>query len=103
MFITQVLSFLTLLLFGKGIPDVNCPFRLMRSEKFRPLFDRIPEDTFAPNVLISAYALRSQLRILSLPVEHTPRTTGTVSIRGRNLLKAVVRATRQTLAFRFGR
>lgn len=99
--ITRVLRIGTLCLFGKGIPDVNCPYRLMRSEAFRPLFDQLPEDTFAPNVLVSAYALLKPLRIRTLPVEHTLRQTGVVSIRGRSLLKAVLRATRQTLAFRF--
>lgn len=101
--ITRTLTVLVWMLFGRGISDVNCPYRLMRSEKYRPLFDQIPEDTFAPNVIISAFALRERLRILTLPVEHTHRETGAVSIRGRKLLNAVSRATRQTLAFRFSR
>lgn len=101
--ITKGLRFLTVMMFGRGIPDVNCPYRLMRSEKYRPLFDQLAGDTFAPNVLVSAFAIRERLRILSLPVEHAHRETGTVSIRGGRLLKAVVRSTRQILGFRFSR
>jgi glycosyltransferase involved in cell wall biosynthesis len=99
--ISACLRFATLCLFGRGIPDVNCPYRLMRSEAFRPFFDQAPEDTFAPNVLLSAYAIRKRLRILNLPVSDRVRQTGEVSIRGWSLLKAVLKATRQTLAFRF--
>jgi len=99
--ISRCLRFGTLCLFGRGVPDVNCPYRLMRSEAFRPLFDRAPEDTFAPNVLLSGYAIRNRLRILTIPVKDKPRQTGEVSIKGWSLLKAVMKATRQTLAYRF--
>lgn len=101
--ITSCLRAVTLCLFGKGIPDVNCPYRLMRSDAFRPLFDTAPEDTFAPNVLTSAFAIRSSLRIITHPVPHTPRKTGEVSIRGWSLVKAVTKSTRQLLAYRFSR
>jgi glycosyltransferase involved in cell wall biosynthesis len=99
--ITKTLRFVNLCLFGKGITDVNCPYRLMRSDAFRPLFDSAPEDTFAPNVLISAFAVRNRLRIQTLPVEHICRQTGKVSIQGWSLVRAVVKATRQTLSYRF--
>lgn len=101
--ITKSLRLMTMGLFGRGILDVNCPYRLMRSDAFRPLFDTAPEDTFAPNILISAFALRNKLRILSLPVPHTPRTTGDPSLREWSLLKGVIKSTRQTLAYRFSR
>jgi len=101
--ISGALRVCTLLLFGKGIPDVNCPYRLMRSEAFRPLFDQAPEDTFAPNVLLSGYAIRKKLRIINLPISDRVRQTGEVSIRGWSLLNAVQKATRQTLAYRFSK
>lgn len=99
--VTLVLRWMTRLLFGPGVADANCPYRLLRTGAFRPLFDQLPEDTFAPNVLISGYSLRRRLRIGQLEVPHTPRATGACSIRKGKLLKAALRSARQTLAFRF--
>ena len=31
--------------------DSNCPFRLFKNDKFRSVFEKIPTDTFAPNVI----------------------------------------------------
>jgi glycosyltransferase involved in cell wall biosynthesis len=89
------------LLFGRGPRDVNCPYRLIRSSAFFSLLDRLPEDTFAPNLLIAGHAGREQLRTKEIPVPFTPRTAGVPSIRRWKLLRAAFRCTRQTLAFRF--
>ncbi|MGA0332978.1 MAG: glycosyltransferase family 2 protein [Kiritimatiellia bacterium] len=91
------------LLYGRGIRDGNCPYRLLRSEAFRLLFSELPEDTFAPNILISGHSLRKKFRIVELPVPHRPRQTGVCSIRKGRLLRAAIRSGRQTLAFRFHR
>jgi glycosyltransferase involved in cell wall biosynthesis len=99
--ITFTLRVLLRLLFGKGITDGNCPYRLIRSTPFFPLMDQLPEDTFAPNVLLSGFSLRNRLRIRELPVPFTPRQTGTCSIQKWKLLKAAFRSATQTLAFRF--
>lgn len=99
--ITRTLHLLLLGLYGPGIHDANCPYRLMRSDAFRPLFDQLPEDTFAPNVLISGYSVRKKLRIVELPVPHQMRKTGRCSIQKLKLCKAALRSARQTLAFRF--
>lgn len=101
--ITGSLRVLLLCLYGRGIRDANCPYRLMRSEAFRPLFDQLPEDTFAPNILISGYSIRRKRRILELPVPHQPRQSGECSIQKLGLLKAALRSARQTVAFRFRR
>jgi glycosyltransferase involved in cell wall biosynthesis len=89
------------LLFGRGIHDANCPYRLMRSPAFYPLMDQLPEDTFAPNVILSGYSLRSGLRIRELPVPFSPRRHGEGSIRTRRLTGIAWTCIRQTLAFRF--
>lgn len=100
--ITAVLSLMIRILFGKRLRDSNCPFRLMRSEAFRPLFDQLPEDSFAPNVLISGFAVLEHLRIRELSVPHHPRQTGVCSIRKLKLLRAALLSSRQTLNFRLG-
>ena len=85
------------LAFGKGVRDVNTPYRLMRAEVLRPILDRIPEDTFAPNVLISGALTQMGARICNLPVPHRPRRTGAVSIVKWRLWKAAFRSFGQTL------
>lgn len=85
------------LLFGSAIHDVNAPYRLMRSAFFEPVFRAIPEDSFAPNLLVSGAASMLGARIFTLSVPQTQRTTGEVSIRKWKLFKAAARAFRQTL------
>ncbi len=98
--VTATLRGLVRLLFGKGISDVNCPYRLFRSEAFAQPAEQIPEDTFAPNILLCAHALRQRLRVRQMPVPFTPRQSGTVSIRKLRLLRAAIKSAWQTLLFR---
>ena len=87
------------LFYGKGIWDVNTPYRLMRAEVFAPFYAQIPDDTFAPNVILSGLAARHRLRLLEIPVPQHDRTTGEVSIKKWKLLKAAARSFAQTIAF----
>lgn len=89
------------LFYGKGVFDVNCPYRLMRAELFKELFLRIPPHTFAPNVIVSGIACKNNCRVMEIPVVHSQRTTGEVSIRKLKLLKAAAQALWQTILFRF--
>jgi dolichol-phosphate mannosyltransferase len=87
-------------LYGKGVYDVNSPFRIMRGEVFRDLFFLIPETVFAPNVLVAGYAAYKNLSILEVPVTQTDRRTGEVSIKKFKLLKAALKSLLQTVRFR---
>ncbi len=100
-FITSMLKWMLKFFYGYGVQDGNCPYRLMRSDAFRPLLDALPEDTFAPNVLISGYSIRRKLRICEIPVPHQVRQTGVCSIRKGKLFKAALRSGWQTLCFRW--
>lgn len=84
--------------FGRGPRDVNAPYRLWRAEALRPLLARIPDDAFAPNVLLSGLAARARLRIFETPVPHHGRRTGRGSLGARRLAAGVLRSARQTLA-----
>jgi len=84
-------------LFGQAVRDVNTPYRLMRANLLRPIVERIPADTFAPNVLISGVLAKARLRILNLAVPHECRQTGSVSLVKRRLCRAVLKSFRQTL------
>ncbi len=83
--------------FGCRLADVNCPYRLMRSSALAPLLAPIPDDTFAPNVVLSGMLARSGARLAEVPVPHHDRTTGAVSILGWRALRAALRSFGQTV------
>lgn len=87
-------------LFGCGVPDVNTPYRLMRASLLKPIIQQIPDDTFAPNVIISGAIVRAGARVFNHPVPHEGRRTGSVSIVKWKLWKAAIRSFFQTLGCR---
>lgn len=58
--------------YGRGIEDVNSPYRLMRTDLFKNYFLNLPEFTFAPNVILSGVACKEKLRIYEVPVHSRP-------------------------------
>ena len=88
------------MLFGKGVQDVNTPYRLMRAAILKQIVEQIPAGTFAPNVIISGAVAQAGLRICNLPVPHQGRRTGSVSIVKWKLWQAAFRSFRQTLQCR---
>ena len=87
------------LFYGKGVWDVNTPYRLMRVSAFKDFFREIPLSTFAPNVILSGLASRHGLRCFETLVPQHDRTTGEVSIKKWKLFKAAVRSFWQTIWF----
>jgi dolichol-phosphate mannosyltransferase len=87
------------LLFGQGVRDVNVPYRLMRSRVLKPIVEAIPDDTFAPNLLISGVLGRGRGRVTNRLVPHENRKTGTASLDPRKLGRIALLSGRQTLAF----
>lgn len=87
-------------IFGKGVTDVNSPYRLMRRQAFESIFQTIRPDTFAPNVIISGMAAKKNLRIFETGVPVKFRTTGEVSIKKWKLLKSAVKSWWQTVKYR---
>ncbi|RYD79851.1 MAG: glycosyltransferase family 2 protein [Sphingobacteriales bacterium] len=63
----DIISFMsrlqTKLLFGGGLRDINSPFRLMNARMLKKALNEIPANTFAPNMLISAYCIKNRLPI----------------------------------------
>jgi dolichol-phosphate mannosyltransferase len=98
-FISSISRATVHILFGAGVTDVNCPYRLYRREVFNRAFKEIGDDVFAPNVLLTGYAIKRGLRILQIPVLATPRSSGEVSIRRLSLLRAASRSWLQTFRF----
>ena len=95
--ISRLARLTTRVAFGCRLADVNCPYRLVRSSALAPLLAPIPDDTFAPNVVLSGMLARSGTRLAEVPVPHRDRTTGAVSILGWRALRAAVRSFGQTV------
>lgn len=87
--------------YGNRVKDVNAPFRLMRTSKFHDDILRIPDNTFAPNLIVSGIANIRRLRIKQFDVLHHNRETGEVSIKKWKLFKAAFKSLIQTIVFRF--
>lgn len=87
-------------LFGRGVRDVNVPYRLMRAAVIRPIVEAIPDETFAPNIIISGVLSRRRARITNLPVAHQGRRTGTASLSSTKVWKVAAKSLWQTLRFR---
>jgi dolichol-phosphate mannosyltransferase len=87
-----------LMLFGCRVQDANTPFRLMRRAAFEPVLRDLPDDCFAPNVILCGLAGRAGLRICEIPVLHRGRTVGRSSLRPVRLVRAVSRSSWQAVA-----
>jgi dolichol-phosphate mannosyltransferase len=88
--------------YGRGLTDVNSPYRLMRNAAFRPLFAAVPGEVFAPNVLLAGLAARHHLRIMEIPVRSQPRPAGRTTLRGLRLLPIALRSFREIVRLRRG-
>lgn len=89
------------LFYGARVKDVNAPFRLMRVSAFKDDIVRIPNETFAPNLIVSGLANIRRMRIKQFDVTHHNRETGEVSIKKWKLFKAAFKSFIQTIKFRF--
>jgi dolichol-phosphate mannosyltransferase len=85
------------LLFGAGVRDPNCPYRLLRRDWLAGALARIPEDAFAPNVLLAGLAIRDGVRVREFPVASRPRHTGAPSLGRASLWRGAWRSFRDAL------
>jgi glycosyltransferase involved in cell wall biosynthesis len=101
----RIISFISrmavTLCYGRGVKDVNCPFRLMRADVLKKLLQRIPADTFAPNVAIAGLFVLNGSPVKNIAVPHNNRQTGEVSIKKWKLFKAAMKSFLQTIRIRF--
>jgi hypothetical protein len=64
------------------------------------LLERLPAGVFAPNIFLAVLAARDGKKLMSIPVTHRDRRTGTVSIIRMKLLKVCFRSARELVLFR---
>ena len=91
-FVTKTLRFVVWLLFHVWVKDANTPFRLMKSDKLKPILDIIPQDYNLANVAISAIAVRMNYNIGWYPITFRPRQGGVNSINMRRIFKIGINA-----------
>ena len=84
--------FVTGILFGRRVLDVNAPYRLMRGSWLRKQLSRMPAGAAVPNIILSGLAGRTGARILEVPVPHINRKTGATSLNLRRIGKLSLRA-----------
>ncbi|MBY0476047.1 MAG: glycosyltransferase family 2 protein [Chitinophagaceae bacterium] len=72
-FLTTIVSLSVRILVGKGLRDINAPYRLIRTEKLKEFLKENKKNNFAPNVLMSAFAVKKKWRIKTIPVTHISR------------------------------
>ena len=84
--VTQVSAIVVRVLGGRGVCDVNVPFRLMRAGCLAPMLALIPPDTFAPNVAISGLAAKHGRRIVNVPTPCESRESRSGALMGWKLL-----------------
>jgi dolichol-phosphate mannosyltransferase len=83
-------------LFGVSVKDPNVPFRLLRTDALAPLLDRLPADTFAPNLFLSAMAAP----LVEVEVRHHARAGGQTHLPGATLLRRCVQVAADLARFR---
>ena len=70
----------TKVLFRCHLRDVNIPFRLIRSETLAILLEKIPSDTFAPNIALSGALSLMNYQVEEYPVVFNERIVGESSL-----------------------
>ena len=73
----------------------------MRVSKIKQLVLDISDTTFAPNVLVSPFANKIQLKIFQIDIPFSFRRTGSVSIQKWKLIKVALRSVKETFVFLF--
>ena len=82
----------TKVLFRCHLRDVNIPFRLIRSETLAILLEKIPSDTFAPNIALSGALSLMNFQVEECPVVFNERIVGESSLSNLGALRKGGRA-----------
>ena len=89
------------LLYGKRVKDVNSPYRLMRCSELKEVLAFIPNDSFAPNILLTAWFVYFQTRIFTTEISNRTRGVQRQSKMNLYFLRGCFQSIFQTILFRF--
>lgn len=85
-FVEQVVCILLNCFFNVKVPDANAPFRLMRSDLVKKYINRLPLDYNLPNIMMTAFFMHYNEKVLFKKISFKPRQGGINSI---NLFKII--------------
>lgn len=88
-------------LFGRGPKDVNCPYRLYKGSALARALPYIPSDSFAPNVLLTAWFVHKGSPIRTVPIPPNAGIPARKSKFNGYFLRGSLKAFFQTFLFRF--
>jgi glycosyltransferase involved in cell wall biosynthesis len=83
------------------VKDVNSPYRLMHRALLKPAMSGISGNSFAPNVLLTAWFVFFKVRILTVPLSHRNGAVQRQSKMNFYFLRGCFQSIFQTISFRF--
>jgi glycosyltransferase involved in cell wall biosynthesis len=98
-YISFLSSALVRLFYGSQVKDVNSPYRLMRGAEVREAIKKIPGNSFAPNVLLTAWFVGKKKKIFTSLAE-TRKENPRQSSMNTYFLRGAMKSFLQTLIFR---
>jgi dolichol-phosphate mannosyltransferase len=87
-------------LYGRGVRDVNTPYRLMRAQKLQEALEKIPETSFAPNILLTSWFVGKKNRIFTTTTELRREGSPRQSKMNGYFLRGAIQSALQTIFFR---
>lgn len=99
-FIEGVVVLLLKIFFGVKVPDANAPFRLMKANVLEKYLERMPEDYYLPNVMLTMYFAYYKENIHFQKISFAPRLKGENSIDYVSITKIGMRAIKEFYQFR---
>ena len=79
-FVERVVCCLLRMFFGVKAPDANAPFRLMKTTLVKKYINKLPLEYDLPNIMLTAYFLRFNEKVLFKDITFKPREAGINSI-----------------------
>ncbi|MEI7983873.1 MAG: glycosyltransferase family 2 protein [Bacteroidota bacterium] len=90
--VTKILKLFLFIKFGIGVKDANTPFRLMKADRLKSVSEKIPDDFFLSNVLISCLIVQKKEKLHWVPITFKPRQGGINSINLKRIFKIGIRS-----------
>ena len=100
MILTNAIIVFNTILFGVFIKDSNVPYRLIRKPYLKKLLSVLPRNLYAPNIFFTILAVKDSKDIMHIPISHSRRKTGEVSIVKLKLIKVCMMGFKDLLLFR---
>lgn len=97
--ISSISNLLTIYLFGAGVTDANCPFRLLKGELIKNAKRLLPEKPLVTNIDLCGFALYNHYNIQQIPVRYNCRKTGKASLQSFKLIVFCINAFIEIIKF----